>query len=150
MQNKINIQNKRARFDFEILEKFTAGIQLCGTEIKAIRLGKASIVEGYCHFHDGELWIKNMSISEYDFGSFNTHKVHRERKLLLTKKELRKLERKTKETGNTIVPLRLFISDKGWAKMDIALAKGKKYHDKRQSLKTSDHKREMDRARKNF
>ncbi len=150
MQNKINVQNKRARYDYEIIEKFTAGLELCGTEIKSIRLGKASIVEGYCHFMNGELWIKNITISEYEYSSFNAHKARRERKLLLTKKELRKLERKTKETGNTMIALRLFISDKGWAKLDIALAKGKKSHDKRQSLKTNDHNREMDRARKNF
>jgi len=146
----INIRNKRATFDFEILEKFVAGIQLAGTEIKSIRQGKASLVDSYCYFVKGELWIKGMHIAEYFYGTYNNHQPVRERKLLLKKKELQKIERKTKESGLTIIPLRLFLTDRGWAKVEIALAKGKKRHDKRETLKLKDAKREMDRMRKNY
>ncbi|HBG88049.1 MAG TPA: SsrA-binding protein [Marinilabiliaceae bacterium] len=148
--NKINIKNKRAYFDFELIEKFTAGIQLAGTEIKSIRAGKVSLVDAYCFFIKSELWIRGMNIAEYFYGTYNNHQPVRERKLLLQKKELYKLERKTKESGLTIIPLRLFINDRGLAKIEIALAKGKKQHDKRETLKQKDANREMDRIKKNF
>ena len=148
--NKINIKNKRAFFDFEILEKYVAGIQLAGTEIKSIRIGKASLVDAYCFFLRNELWVKGMNISEYFYGTYNNHQPVRERKLLLQRKELYKLERKTKESGLTIVPLRLFINERGLAKMELALAKGKKQHDKRETLKQKDARREMDRVTKKY
>ena len=149
-QPAINIKNKRASFDYEFVETFTAGIVLTGTEIKSIRLGKASLVDTYCFFSKGELWVKNMHITEYFYGSYNNHSVRRDRKLLLSKKELNKLERGTKETGFTIIPSRMFINEKGLAKVVIALAKGKKQYDKRESLKEKDDRRDMDRIRKNF
>ena len=148
MGNNINIKNKRASFEYEFLEKFTAGIQLTGTEIKSIRAGKASIVEGYCFMKNGELFIKNMYIAEYEQGSYNNHNPKRDRKLLLNRTELNKLEKKKKDVGLTIVPLKVFINKNGYAKMDIALAKGKKLHDKRHDLKDKDAKRQMDRAMK--
>lgn len=147
-QNNINIKNKKAFFEFEIIESFTAGIQLQGTEIKSIREGKAGLVDSYCQFFGGELYVKNMHIAEYFFGNLQNHEAKRERKLLLTKKELRKLDRKVRETGLTIVPLRLFLNEKGYAKIDIGLAKGKKIYDKRESLKEGDSKRDIDRAMK--
>jgi len=147
MQN-INIRNKRASFDYEFVEEFIAGIQLFGTEIKSIRAGKASLIDSHCFFIRGELWVKGMHIAEYKFGSYYNHIEKRERKLLLNKKELEKLERKTKESGLTIIPYRLFINEKGFAKLKIALAKGKKTYDKRESLKQKDHKREIDRMMK--
>ena len=150
MKNSINIKNKRAFFDYEIIDRFEAGLQLCGTEIKSIRQGRVSLVDTYCFFNRRELWTKGMNIAEYFYGTYNNHIPTRERKLLLQKKELRKLERKTKETGLTIVPLRLFINEKGLAKLEIALAKGKKQHDKRETLKMKDTSREIDRIRKNF
>ena len=142
--NIISIKNKRAAFNYEFLERYTAGIQLFGTEIKSIRAGKAGLVDTYCIFIGSDLWIKNMYIAEYFFGTFNNHEVRRDRKLLLNKKELRKLARAVKETGLTIVPTELFIDERGFAKLDIALAKGKRQYDKRQSLKEKDDKREMD------
>jgi SsrA-binding protein len=147
-QNTINIKNKKAFFEFEILETFTAGIQLQGTEIKSIREGKAGLVDSYCQFFGGELYVKNMHIAEYFFGNLQNHEAKRERKLLLNKKELNKLDRKVRETGLTIVPLRLFLNDKGFAKIEIGLAKGKKIYDKRESLKENDSKRDIDRAMK--
>lgn len=147
-QNKVNIKNKKATFEYEILETYTAGIQLQGTEIKSIRESKAGLVDSYCQFHNGELFVKNLHIAEYSFGSHYNHEARRERKLLLQKKELRKMERKVKETGLTIVPLRLYITDEGWAKIDIALAKGKKTYDKRETLKKGDARRDMDRMMK--
>lgn len=141
----VNIKNKRATFDYELLDTYTAGIVLTGTEIKSIRMGKASLVDTFCFFSRGEMWVKNMHIAEYFYGSYNNHSARRDRKLLLSKKELRKLERATKETGFTIVPVRLFINEKGLAKVVIALAKGKKEYDKRESLKEKDDRREMDR-----
>jgi SsrA-binding protein len=144
----IHIKNKRAYFDYEILEKFVAGIQLAGTEIKSIRSSKASIVEAYCRFAKDELYVVNMNISEYDFGNINNHEARRDRKLLLTKKELEKLQKKTKESGLTIIPLKMFINDRGLAKMEIGLAKGKKTFDKRETLKQKDARRDMDRAMK--
>ena len=123
---RINIKNKRASFDYEFIDIFTAGIVLTGTEIKSIRMGKASLVDSYCYFIHGELWVKNMNISTYLQGSYNNHAERRERKLLLNKKEMRNLEADSKNPGFTIVPTRLFINEKGLAKLDIALAKGKK------------------------
>jgi SsrA-binding protein len=148
VSNQINIKNKKAKFEYEFLEKFTAGLQLYGTEIKSIRAGKASIVEGYCYVHNGEVFIKNMYISEYEQGSYNNHEPLRDRKLLLNRKEIDKLIKKKKDVGLTIVPLSLFINGKGYAKIDIALARGKKLHDKRHDLKDKDAKRSMDRAMK--
>ena len=144
----INIKNKKASFDYEFVETYTAGIVLTGTEIKSIRLGKVSLVDTYCYFVGGELWVKNMNIAEYFYGSYNNHAQKRDRKLLLTKREIRQLESATKQTGYTIVPILVFIDDKGRAKMDIALCKGKKEFDKRQTLKEKEDRREMDRAMK--
>jgi len=147
-QANINIKNKRATFDYELLETFTAGIVLTGTEIKSIRLGKASLVDTFCTFEKNEMWVRNMNISEYFYGSYNNHAARRDRKLLLQKKELKKIQRMVKETGYTIVPVRLFINDRGLAKVVIAVARGKKQYDKRQSLKEKDDKRMMDRIMK--
>ena len=144
----INIKNKRAPFDYIFIDQFTAGIVLTGTEIKSIRMGKASLVDTYCYFVANELWVKNMNISLYMQGSYNNHPVRRDRKLLLTKKELRNLEQDSKSPGFTIVPIRLFINENGLAKLDIALARGKKEFDKRQSMKEKEDRREMDRAMK--
>lgn len=141
----INIKNKKASFDYEFVETYTAGIVLTGTEIKSIRLGKVSLVDTYCYFVGGELWVKNMNIAEYFYGSYNNHNARRERKLLLTKKELRSLQQEEKNPGFTIVPVRLFINEKGLAKVVIALARGKKEYDKRQSIKEKEDRREMDR-----
>ncbi len=146
--NDVNIKNKRATFDYEILDTYRAGIVLTGTEIKSIRLGKASLVDSYCFFANGELWIKNMYIAEYFYGTYNNHTARRERKLLLQKKELSKLEKSVKESGLAIIPSRLFINEKGLAKITIALGKGKKSYDKRQSLREKDDKRQMDRMMK--
>ena len=148
MSTQINIKNKKAKFEFEFLEKFTAGLQLYGTEIKSIRAGKASIMEGYCFVNKGEVFIKNMYIAEYKQGSYNNHEPRRDRKLLLNRTEIDKLVKKKKDVGLTIIPLSLFINGKGYAKLDIALAKGKKLHDKRHDLKAKDDKRSMDRAMK--
>lgn len=145
MKTSINIKNKRAGFDYALLDLYTAGIVLTGTEIKSIRMGKASLVDTFCFFHNGEMWVKNMHIAEYFYGSYNNHSTRRDRKLLLNKKELRKLWQSTKTPGFTIVPVRLFINEKGLAKLVIALAKGKKEYDKRESLKEKDDRREMDR-----
>ena len=142
---QINLKNKRASFDYEFVDTYTAGIVLTGTEIKSIRLGKASLVDTYCYFVRGELRVKNMHIAEYFYGSYNNHAARRERKLLMTRKELRKLQDAEKNPGFTIVPTRLYINEKGLAKLVIALAKGKKQYDKRQSLKEKDDRREMDR-----
>lgn len=142
----INIKNKRASFDYEFVDTYTAGIVLTGTEIKSIRMGKASLVDTFCYFIRGELWVKNMHIAEYFYGSYNNHTARRDRKLLLNRKELRKLERDSQAPGFTIVPTHLFINEKGLAKLVIALAKGKKQFDKRETLKEKDARREMDRA----
>lgn len=141
----INIRNKRATFDYEIIDTYRAGIVLTGTEIKSIRMGKASLVDSYCFFANGELWVKNMYIAEYFYGTYNNHVARRERKLLLEKKELTKLQRLVKESGYTIIPSKLYINEKGLAKLTIALGKGKKSYDKRQSLREKDDKRQMDR-----
>lgn len=144
-QAPVNIKNKRASFDYEFIDTYTAGIVLTGTEIKSIRLGKASLVDTFCFFAKEELWVKNMHISEYFYGSYNNHIARRDRKLLLNKKELDKLQRSIKDVGFTIVPVRMFINEKGLAKVVIALAKGKKQYDKRESLKEKDDRRDMDR-----
>lgn len=148
MANKIEIRNKKASHDYEFIEKFTAGIVLAGTEIKSVRLGKASLVDAFCSFRNGELWIRNMNISEYANRGYVNHDPTQERKLLLNRKELNKLERKVKERGFSIVATRLFISDNGYAKVNIALAKGKKEYDKRETIKKKDMKRAEDRLRK--
>ena len=143
LSSKVDIKNRRASFDYEILDRYVAGIQLYGTEIKSIRESKASLADTYCQFTGDELWVKNMHIAHYQFGSYANHEVKRERKLLLTKRELRKLKRQTLETGKTIIPLRLFINEKGLAKMEIGLCQGKHSYDKRQSLREKDERREI-------
>ena len=150
MSSKIDIKNKRAKFEFEFLETFTAGLQLYGTEIKSIRNNKASIAEAYGVIIKNELFIRNMYISDYENGSHYNHQPKRDRKLLLNKVELTKLQKKLKNKGLTIVPIKLFISNNGWAKINIALAKGKKIHDKREDLKSKDAQREIDRKIKSF
>lgn len=145
---KINIKNKRASFDYEITDTYTAGIVLSGTEIKSIRLGKASLVDCFCYFHRGELFVTGMNITEYAWGTYNNHKPKRDRKLLLNRKELVKLERVAQDKGISIVGLKLFISDNGYAKLIIGVGKGRKNYDKREYLKEKDTKREMDRAMK--
>jgi SsrA-binding protein len=137
------IKNKKATFDFELIEKFVAGIQLTGTEIKSIRSGKANLSDSYCVFENGELWVKNMHVSEYKEGSYNNVEPKRQRKLLLTKKELHKLNQKVKVKGLTIIPVKLFLNERGYAKLEIALARGKKFFDKREDLKLKDARREM-------
>lgn len=141
----VNIKNKRASFDYTFIDTYTAGIVLTGTEIKSIRLGKAGLADTYCYFANNELWVKNMHIAEYSYGSYNNHLARRDRKLLLNHKEIMKLQRDIKESGFTIVPVRLYINDRGLAKLVIALAKGKKLYDKREALKEKDDKRYMDR-----
>jgi len=151
MQKNINIQNKKARFLYEILDKYTAGIVLTGTEIKSLRSSKASIAESFCEFNEkGELFVINATIEEYAFGNYYNHRPKAERKLLLNKRELKKLHKEVQNSGLTIIPLRLFINEKGYAKMDIALAKGKKLFDKRETIKDRDNKRDLDRIKKNF
>lgn len=151
MQTKINIKNKKARFEYELLDQYTAGIVLSGTEIKSIRLSKASISESFCEFNErGELFIINMQIDEYAHGSHYNHKPKAARKLLLNKKELRKLQKEVKNTGLTIVALNLFLAENGFAKLKIALAKGKKLYDKRETMKDRDNKRDLARIKKSF
>ncbi|CAI8160923.1 MAG: SsrA-binding protein [Formosa sp. Hel3_A1_48] len=151
MKKSVNILNKKARFSYDLLDSYTAGIVLSGTEIKSIRASKASIAESFCEFNDhGELFVINMTVQEYDYGNHFNHKPKAQRKLLLNKKELKKLEKEVKNTGLTIVPLKLFINEKGFAKLNIALAKGKKMFDKRESIKDRDNKRNLDRIKKNF
>ena len=151
MKNVINIKNKRARFEYEILDTYIAGIVLAGSEIKSIRQGKASIAESFCEFNaTGELFVINMTIQEYDHATHFNHQPKTERKLLLNKRELRKWHKQVKTSGFTIVPLRVFINDRGLAKMEIALAKGKKLFDKRETIKDRDNKRQLDRVKKSF
>lgn len=150
MKNNINIKNRRARFEYEILDTFVAGIKLAGTEIKSIREGKASIAESFCEFNNGELFVINMTIQEYSHATYFNHNPKSSRKLLLNRRELRKLEKQVKTTGNTIVPLRLFINDRGLAKLEIALGKGKKLYDKRESIKERESKRRLDRIQKDY
>lgn len=142
----VNIRNKRASYDYELLDQYTAGVVLVGSEIKSIRANKASLVDSYCYFSHGELWIKNMYIAEYSYASYNNHVERRERKILLSRKELRKLEKDLKNPGHTIIPVRLFINDRGLAKLVIALARGKKQYDKRASIRDREDKRRLERA----
>ena len=151
MKKTVSIKNKRARFDYEILDQYTAGIVLTGTEIKSIRNNKASIAESFCEFNQNdELFAVNIYVEEYAFGTRFNHKPRRSRKLLLNKKELKKLNKEVKNSGLTIVPLNLFINDKGFAKIFIALARGKKLYDKRETIKDRDNKRNLDRVKKAF
>lgn len=146
---RINIKNRRAEFDYLVVEQFTAGIVLTGTEIKSIRSGKAGLVDTFCYIHNGEIWVKNMYVAEYEQGSYNNHLTRRDRKLLLNKKEIHNLQDATKAPGFTIVPLRLYIDENGRAKLRIGLCRGKKEYDKRASLKEKADRREMDRVMKN-
>ncbi|MGJ8593122.1 MAG: SsrA-binding protein SmpB [Aquaticitalea sp.] len=149
MQKNINILNRKARFAYEIMDKYTAGIVLTGTEIKSIRTGKASIAESFCEFNDkGELFAINMTIEEYAFGNYYNHRPKAERKLLLNKRELKSLNKDVQQKGLAIIPLRMFINEKGFAKLEIALAKGKKLYDKRDTIKDRDNKRNLDRIKK--
>jgi len=141
----INIKNRRATFDYAIEETFTAGIVLTGTEIKSIRQGKAGLTDTYCMMENGELWVKSMYIAEYSFGSYNNHQTHRDRKLLLTRRELHRVAKALQQPGIAVVPLRLFISERGYAKMVIAIARGKKLYDKRQAIKEREDRRSIDR-----
>ncbi|MDE5553861.1 MAG: SsrA-binding protein SmpB [Muribaculaceae bacterium] len=141
----INIKNRRATFDYEISDTFTAGLVLTGTEIKSLRQGKAGLTDTFCYINNGEVWVKNMYIAEYFYGTYNNHVTRRDRKLLLNKKEIAKLEKAGKETGFTIVPLRLFINDRGLAKLVIGIGRGKKAYDKRQSIKEREDKRNIAR-----
>ncbi len=151
MQKKINIQNKKARFEYEILDQYTAGIQLTGTEIKSIRESKARITESFCEFNEqGELFVINMFIEEYLYGHSYNHSPKSERKLLLNKVELKKLQKEVQNVGLTIIPLKLFLTDKGWAKLNIALCRGKKNYDKREVIKDRDNKKDLARIKKNF
>ena len=144
-KSKVEIKNRRASFDYEFLETYQAGIVLTGTEIKSIRAGKASLADSFCYFNNGELYVKNMHVADYWWGTWGKHDPRRDRKLLLTKKELGKLSRAVKEKGLTIIAVKLYIADNGYAKLLIALARGKKEYDKRQSIKEKDLRREMER-----
>lgn len=148
--NAVNIRNKKATFDYEVLDTYTAGLVLTGTEVKSLRDGKAGLTDTFCLIDKGELWLKNAYIAEYFYGTYNNHNSHRDRKLLLTRKELRNLANDSKEPGLTIVPLRLYFNEKGLAKIDIALCKGKKQYDKRDSIREQESRRELDRAKKDF
>ena len=151
MQKNINIQNKKARHEYEILDKYVAGIQLTGTEIKSIRESKARITESFCEFNEkGELFVINMFVEQYSHGSFYNHRSKGERKLLLNKKEMKKLHKEVNQSGLTIIPLKLFLTEKGWAKLQIALCKGKKLYDKRNVIKDREHQRSLDRLKKNY
>lgn len=145
---QVNIKNKKASFEYFLEERFTAGMLLSGTEIKSIRAGKASILEAYCVAYKGEVFIRNMHVTAYENGSFYNHTPRADRKLLLNRKEINRIEKFLSVKGNTLIPLKVFISEKGWAKLEFACATGKKLHDKRQTLKEKDDKREMDRAMK--
>ena len=149
-KSPVQIKNKKASFEYFFVDTYTAGIVLTGTEIKSIRLGKASLVDTYCYIHNGEIWVKGMSISPYSYGSYNNHVMKRDRKLLLNKREIRHLAEDTKQPGFTIVPTLMFFDPNGRAKVDIALCRGKKQYDKRQTLKAKEDRREMDRAIKHY
>ena len=149
-KSPVSIRNKKASFEYFFVDTYTAGIVLTGTEIKSIRMGKASLVDTFYYIHNGEIWVKGMNISPYFYGSYNNHESKRDRKLLLNKKEIHNLQEDTKQVGFTIIPTLLFIDDHGRAKLDIALCRGKKEFDKRQTLKEKEDRREMDRARKRF
>ncbi|MCH4823562.1 SsrA-binding protein SmpB [Gramella lutea] len=150
MKNSINIKNRKAKFNYEFLDKYTAGIKLAGTEIKAIREGKANIAESFCEFNNHELFVINMHVEEYSHATHFNHNPKSERKLLLQRRELRKLEKEVTNSGLTIIPLRLFINDRGLAKLQIALAKGKKLYDKRETIKDRENKRRLDRIQKEY
>ncbi len=150
INKKINVRNKRATFDYEILEEWTAGIVLAGTEIKSIRMGKVSMTDSYCYFERGELWIRGVNIAEYSWGTCNNHTPKRDRKLLLTRKELRKIERALQDRGLTVVGLRLFLNERGLVKVVVGLARGRKSYDKREYLKVNDARREMEQVKKNY
>lgn len=147
---KVQIKNRRAEFDYLIVDRYVAGIVLTGTEVKSIRAGKASLVDTFCYIHDGEVWVKNMYVAEYARGSWGNHAVRRDRKLLLQKKEIRQLSADTEAPGFTLVPLKLFVDENGRVKMQVCLCRGKKEYDKRQSLREKDDRREMDRAMKRY
>ena len=149
-KSPVQIRNKKAAFDYYFVDEYTAGIVLTGTEIKSIRLGKASLVDSFCYISNGEVWVKGMNVSPYFYGSYANHEAKRDRKLLLNRREIRKLQEATKQPGFTIVPTLVFLNEKGRAKMDIALARGKKEYDKRQTLKEKEDRREMDRAKKRY
>ena len=149
-KSPVQIRNKKASFEYFFIDTYTAGIVLTGTEIKSIRQGKASLVDAFCYIHNGEMWVKGMNVSPYFYGSYSNHEAKRDRKLLLTKREIAKLAEATKQPGYTIVPTLVFIDANGRAKVDVALAKGKKEYDKRQTLKEKEDQREMDRAIKHF
>ena len=149
-KSPINIKNKKASFEYFFVDEFTAGIVLTGTEIKSIRLGKVSLVDTYCYIHNGEIWVKGMSISPYFYGSYANHEMKRDRKLLLNRREIRSLQEACKAPGYTIVPTLVFIDQNGRAKVDIALCRGKKQYDKRQTLKEKEDRREMDRMMKRY
>ncbi len=149
-KSPVQIKNKKAAFDFFFIDTYTAGIVLTGTEIKSIRLGKASLVDSFCYIHNGEVWVKGMNVSPYFYGSYNNHEAKRDRKLLLNRREIHRLQEDTKAVGFTIVPTLVFIDEKGRAKIDIALCRGKKEFDKRETLKEKQDRREMDRAMKRF
>ena len=149
-KSPVSIRNKKASFEYFFVDTYTAGIVLTGTDIKSIRMGKASLVDTFCYIHNGEIWVKGMNISPYFYGSYNNHESKRDRKLLLNKKDIHTLQDDTKQVGFTIIPTLLFIDDHGRAKLDIALCRGKKEFDKRQTLKEKEDRREMDRARKRF
>ncbi len=148
--SRINIKNRRATHDYTVIDRWTAGIVLTGTEIKSIRAGKAGLVDTFCYIHRGEIWVKNMYVAEYDFGSYNNHLPRRDRKLLLNRREINNLQQEMKVPGFTVVPLNLFIDENGRAKLDIGLCKGKKEFDKREALKDKQDRREMDRAKKHY
>ena len=145
---RVNIKNKRALHDYFVVDQLIAGIVLTGTEVKSIRAGKAGLVDTYCYIRDGEMWVKNMYVAEYAFGSFNRHDLRRDRKLLLNRREIRNWAAETKTPGLTIVPLRLYINEKGLAKLDIGLCRGKKEYDKRHTLKDKEARREVERITK--
>ncbi len=147
---RVNIRNKRAEHDYLVIDKYTAGIVLTGTEIKSIRAGKASLVDTFCYVHNGEMWMKNSYIAEYSLGSYNNHSTRRDRKLLLNKKEIRALVDETRNPGFAIIPLHMYINEKSLAKVTIALCRGKKEYDKRNTLKEKQDRREMDRAIKRY
>ena len=149
-QKKINVRNRRATVDSEILEEFVAGVVLAGTEIKSIRAGKVSMVDSFCYFDKGELWIRGVNIAEYGWGTCNNHVPRRDRKLLLNRKELNKIQRALQDRGLTVVGLRLFLNERGLAKVVVGLARGRKAYDKREYLKENDAKREMDKAMKKY
>ncbi|MGP1464001.1 SsrA-binding protein SmpB [Prevotella koreensis] len=149
-KSPVNIRNKKASFEYYFVDVLTAGIVLTGTEIKSIRMGKASLVDAYCYIHNGEIWVKGMNVSPYFYGSYSNHESKRERKLLLNRREINRLEEASKTPGYTIIPILIFIDDKGRAKVDVALARGKKLYDKRQTMKEKEDRREMDRAVKRY